>query len=123
MSYAERHTVTVTTNASGDATEYTPVVTGRVQTIIYTKTDYATDPDFTVTVEGTAEQLWREDDVDASTVRAPRQPTHDGLGAASLYAGSGEPVEGHIVVADDRVKVVVANGGNAKTGTFDVVIA
>ena len=29
MAYAERHTVSITTDASGDSTDYTPVVTAQ----------------------------------------------------------------------------------------------
>ena len=122
MSYVQRHTVTVTTDSGGDATAYTPVATGRIQTIVYVKDDYAAGVDFTITVEGTAEGLWTESDVNASATRAPRQPTHDAVGAASLYAAAGEPVEDHVAIANDRVKIVVAQGGDTKSGTFHVVL-
>jgi len=120
--YTERHTVAVTTDGSGDSTDYTPVVTGRVIAIIYTKTDFAAGVDFTITAEGSTEGLWTEVNVDASKTVAPRQPTHSQVGVASLYAAAGEPVEDHIYLANDRVKIVVANGGTTKTGSFDVVI-
>lgn len=122
MSYAERHVVTLTTDGSGDATGYTPTVTGRVSAIHYVKTDFATGVDFTITSEATGQSIWTELNVDASTVRAPRQPIHGQDGTASLYAAAGEPVEDHIVLANDRVKIVIANGGATKTGTFHVVI-
>ena len=120
--YAERHTVTVTTDSSGDATSFTPVVTGRVITVIYTKTDFADTVDFTITAEGSSEGIWTESNVTASKTVAPRQATHDAVGAASLYAAAGLAVEDHIYLANDRVEIVVASGGSVKTGTFDVVI-
>lgn len=123
MSYVQRHTVSVTTDASGAATAYTPVVTGRVVNVVYTKTDYAVGVDFTVTAEGTGQAIWTGTDVNASTTVAPRQPTHGTDGSASLYAGAGEPIEDQIYLAGDRVKIVVAAGGNAKTGAFAVVVA
>ena len=122
MSYAERHRLTLTTNASGDVTGFTPVVTGRIVAIIYTKTDYATGVDFTITGENNGQTIWTELNVDASKTVAPRQPTHDTAGVASLYAAAGEPVEDHVVVAQERVKIVVASGGNAKVGQFDVIV-
>lgn len=122
MSYAERHEVAITTDSSGDATGYTPVVTGRISTVRYAKTDFADGVDFTITIEGTGEGVWTESNVNASATRAPRQATHDIVGAASLYASGGESVEAPIVLANDRVKIVVASGGNTKTGTFHVVI-
>lgn len=123
MSYAERHTVAITTDASGDATGYTPVVTGRVVSISYVKTDFADGVDFTITAEATGQSLWTDTNINATETVCPMQPTADGLGAASLYAAGGEPVETGIVLAGDRVKIVVAQGGDTKTGTFHVVIA
>lgn len=119
--FLEKHTVSLTTDASGDATGYTPAVNGRIMSIIYTKTDYATGVDFSVTSETTGQTIWAEDDVDASKTVAPRQATHDTAGAASLYAAAGEPVEDHICVADERIKFVISNGGDTKTGSFVVI--
>jgi hypothetical protein len=123
MSFVQKHTVTVTTDSGGDATAYTPVTTGRVQTVVYVKDDYAAGVDFTITVEGTAEGVWTESNVNASATVAPRQATHSTVGVASLYAAAGEPVEDHIAIADDRIKIVVANGGDTKSGTFHVIMA
>jgi len=120
--HAQRYVVPVTVDASGDATAYTPVVTGRVLAIHYVKTDYANGVDFAITSEATGQSIWTQADQNASAVKCPRQPTHDGVGAASLYASGGEPVEDHIYLANDRVKIVVAAGGVSKTGTFHVVI-
>lgn len=121
--YAERHTVALTTDGDGNATGYTPVVTGRVISIRYVKTDFADGVDVVVTAEATGEVIWDEDDVNASATRAPRQATHSVAGVAALYAAGGAAVNDHIVVAQDRVKIVVASGGVAKSGTFHVVVA
>ena len=120
--FAKRHSVALTTDASGDATGYTNAVNGRIHTVRYAKTDFADGVDFTVTLESTGETVWAESDVNASATRAPRQATHGTDGTASLYAATGEPVEGFIVAADDRIKIVVASGGNAKSGTFHFVV-
>lgn len=120
--YAERHVVTITVDASGDGEGYTPVVTGPIRTIRYVKGDYADGVDFTVTLEATGEAVWSGTNVNASATVAPRQATHGVDGAASLYASGGEPVEDLIVAAQDRVKIVVASGGNATSGTFHVVV-
>lgn len=122
MSYAERHTVTVTTAADGSATAYSPVVTGKLSQIRYVKTDFAVGVDFTITSEATGETLWTEANVDASTTRAPRQATHGTDGVAALYAAAGTAVNDKIALAKDRVKIVIANGGNAATGTFHIVM-
>lgn len=122
MSFVERHIVTITTDAAGDGIGYTPVVTGRIMAIHYVKTDYAAGVDFTITAEATGETIWQESNVDTSKTVAPRQATHATDGTPSLYAGAGEPVEDYIALAADRVKIVVANGGDTKSGTFHVVV-
>lgn len=120
--YGERKVVTITTDSSGDAEFYTPVVTGLVKTIRYVKTDFADGVDFTITAEDTGETIWTDTNINASETVAPRQATHDTAGDASLYAAAGEPVEDHIHLVLDRVKIVVASGGDTKVGTFHVVI-
>ena len=123
MSYAERHVLTVTTDSNGDATAYTPVVTGRVMSIRYVKTDYAVGVDFTITAEASGEGLWTETNRDSSETVAPRMPLHDAVGGGRFYeAADSEPVVDHIVLANDRVEVVVANGGDTKVGTFHIII-
>jgi len=122
MSYPIKETVSITTDSSGDATSYSEVVNGRILTIIYTKTDYAAGVDFTITTETTAQGLWTESNVNASATKAPRQPTHDAVGAASLYAAAGEAVEDYIWAVQERVKIVIDEGGDTKTGSFDIIV-
>lgn len=122
--YAERHVVALTTDASGDVIGYTPVVTGKIVSISYVKTDFANGVDFIVSGESSGIIIWDEDDVNASAVRAPRQATHlHTSGAAALYAATGQTVLGDIVVANERVKIVVAQGGSVKTGAVHVIVA
>lgn len=120
--YAERHVVNLTTDALGAATGYTPVVSGRVIAVRYVKTDFDNGVGFTVTAEGTGETIWAEAAVNASATRAPRQAVHSTAGAAALYAAGGAAVTDHIVLSQDRVKIVVNAGGNVKTGAVHVVI-
>lgn len=122
MSYARREVVTVTTAADGSATAYSGVVTGKISTIRYVKTDFADGVDFTVTAEATGESIWAENDVNASATRAPRQATHSTAGAAALYAAGGAAVNDKITLANDRVKIVIASGGDTKTGTFHIIL-
>ncbi len=123
MAYAERHTVSLTTDSNGDATGYTPVVTGRIITVVYTKTNFADGSTFTITTEDSTQNVWVETGVNATATVAPRQATHDTVGAASLYAAGGEPVEDYIYAANERIKIVVSNGGDTKTGAFTVIVA
>ena len=141
MGYAERHEVTLTTDSGGDVTAYTPVLSGYISAVIYTKTDFDNGVDFTVTKERGApgsvsfpytfpivfgddsqEPVWEESDVNASQTVAPRQPVFDTAGAASLYAAAGEPVESRIGLANERIKLVVAQGGDTKTGKITVLV-
>lgn len=124
--YVQRLEVTPVTDASGDATSYSEVVSGRVISIQYVKagsSNYTDGVDFTITTETTARNLWVDTNINASEVVAPRQPTHDTTGAASLYASGGEPTEDHIYIANERIKIVVGSGGDTKTGTFYITIA
>ena len=118
----ERIAVTLTTNSSGVATAFTRVVKGLVHSIQYAKDDFANGVDFTITGETTAQQIWVESDVNASKTVAPSLPTHDAVGVASLYAGSGEPVERPIAIAEERIKIAIASGGDTKNGTFHILI-
>lgn len=123
MSYAERHAVTVTTNGDGDGTGYTPVVTGKVVQITYTKVDFANGVDFDVTGDRSGVVIWDQDNVNATATVAPRQATHSTGGVAALYAVGGTAVNDCVWVANERIKIVVAQGGATKTGTFHVVVA
>ena len=121
--YTERHVVTVTTDDSGDSTDYTPQTTGRVISIRYVKTDFTNGVDFTITAEATGETIWTDTDINASETVAPRQPTHDTAGDAATYDDvGGNAVNDHIYLAEDRVKIVTSSGGDTKTGTFHVII-
>jgi len=119
--YCERKTVVVTTAADGSATAYSENVTGKLSQVRYVKdgtTPFTDGVDFTITADATGETLWAENDVNASATRAPRQATHSTAGAAALYASGGVGVFDKIALANDRIKIVIASGGNAKVGTF-----
>lgn len=117
-----RYKVTVTTAADGSATAYTPRLSGEVVQLEYVKTDFADGVDFAITGEATGIGLWTESNVNASAVRAPRQPTHSQVGIALLYAAGGAAVGNRIALSSDRVKFVIAQGGNAKVGTFHILV-
>lgn len=119
--HVERHVVTLTTDASGDVIGYTPVVSGRVLGVRYVKTDFANGADITVTAEATGEAILALTDQNASGTFYPRQQVHGATGTGLTYDGTrtmNEPV----AVANDRIKIVVAQGGDTKTGTVHVVV-
>lgn len=127
--YVNRSTVTVTTASNGAATAFTKeVLRGRIFSIKYTKTDFgdgtspATEPDFTITSEDTKQNIWVQSNVSATATVAPRQATQDTVGVASFYNDGGdEAVEDFVYVANERIKIVIAQGGDSKTGTFDIM--
>lgn len=120
--YPVRHTVSATTDASGDATVYSEQIRGQIVQIRYAKTDFADGVDFTITNDTTGETLWAESNVNASVTRATAQPSYSTAGAAALYAAAGTAVNTPIFLCGDRVKIVVAQGGDTKTGTFQITI-
>lgn len=122
MGYAKRQTVTITTDSSGDGTGYTTLpVNGVIHSIQYVKTDYADGVDFTITGNTTGMTIWAESNVNASAVRAVKHPAYTTAGAAMLHASGGTAVPAPVAVADETIKVVVASGGDTKTGTFHIV--
>ena len=123
MAYAETHVITITTDASGDGAGYTPVLNGKIINIIYIKPasgHYDDGVDFAITAEDSGLGLWTESTVNASKTVSPRQPTHTQVGAAN--STSGDVLLGDIFVTKERVKIVVDDGGNTKTGTFKVIV-
>ena len=123
MPYAERHVVAVTTATDGTGTAYSPVVSGRVMTVRYLRGTLATTAAITISAEATGEALCSEVFATDAT-RYPRVPTHTGSGGVVLFGstvsyGVLEPM----VVAEDRLKVVVGSGGDSMSGTIHFVIA
>lgn len=120
-----RYTVTVTTAADGTATAYTPRLSGKVHQIEYVKPgagNYDDGVDFTITGEKSGIGLWTQSNVNASAAVAPRMATHSQVGVGLLYAAGGTAVADKVALGNDRVKIVIAQGGNAKVGTFHVLV-
>jgi hypothetical protein len=125
MSYATRQTITLTTAADGSATAFSDPIVGKIAQIRYVKPASGGFDDgstITMTNETTGEAIWAESNVNASATRAPRQPTHSAAGVASLYAAAGTAVNDKIAIAQDRIKIVIASGGNTKAATFHIIL-
>lgn len=117
MARTVNHTVTITTASNGAGVGYTPDVDGYVDRVIYTKTDYADGVDFTVSTEDTSETIWAENNVNATKVVHPRT-TLDRAADGTEITTQFQPVR----CAKERVKIVVLNGGEETTGTFNVLV-
>jgi hypothetical protein len=120
-----RFKVTVTTDGSGNATAYSPRLSGKVHSIQYVKdgvNGYTNGVGFTITAEATGENIWTEAAVNASAVRYPRAATHSQAGVASLYAAAGTAVQDKVGLANDRVKIALASGGATKVGVFHILV-
>lgn len=119
--HAERHVLSIVTDSDGGATAYTPVVTGRVLSVVYVKGDFADGVDFTITLEATGQSVLALTDQNTSGTFYPRVGVHDAAGAAATLDGT-RLMRDCVVAARDRVKVVIAQGGSVKSGTVHVVI-
>lgn len=103
---------TVTTDSSGDGSASIGPFQGYLEKIIYTKTDFADTVDFTIT-DSDGQGLWTESNVTADKIVKPALLVQDDVGANRT--SSRRPF------IDGSVSVVVAQGGDTKTGTFTVV--
>lgn len=124
--YAERHEVSITVDASGNGTGYTPIVSGYVHAIRYVPdgtSPYATGVDVTVTGDVSGVPVVTVTDAGTSALSLyPRAATASVANAASLYAAGGTAVTDRIMLAGERIKIVLAQAGNATTGKFHVYV-
>jgi hypothetical protein len=121
----KRYAVSVTTAADGSATAYTPRVSGLLFAAHYVPdgtTPYDNTVDMTITSEATGQSLVARTNVAAAFVANPRTPTSDAAGTASLYAAGGTAIQDRIALGNDRIKIVLAQGGNVKTGKFHFLV-
>jgi len=122
-----RHRIEVVTDASGDFTGYTQgAVNGLIEHYQYTPdgaNPLATGADLDITGDKTAIVVANQDNIGTSAfTKAVRQATHGVDGVAAVYAAGGSPVLDKIAIAGERLKLVIAAGGNAKSGIFDIVV-
>lgn len=113
--------IQITTNVSGAATVYGRPFVGLLHELIYVPGTLHTNADLTITDDATGAAILTITNAGTSVLRkAPRIPTVDASNSASLYAGGGEPVEDRMSVVS-RIKVVVAEGDDTKSGRLYVV--
>lgn len=114
-----RFSVAVVCDGSGAAVAYSPQCNGLIRAVEYIKPDTggldaASDIDIVADISGAV--IWTSDDLAASKVIYPLVPAQNNTGVdiSGVYAP--------ICVCDERIKITVANGGNAGTGTFVFII-
>ena len=123
MAYFKTESITVTTVANGSATAYSAnTYNGNIQSIAYVKTDFADGVDFTITTENTSQAVWTGTNVNSSATKAPRQTVHDTAGDTLQHGNAAPLLTDHIQLVDERLKIVIAQGGNVKTGTFQLIV-
>lgn len=124
--YVELHEITVVTAADGSATAYLPsqdgqVLEGRILGVVYEKIDFANGVDFDLSLERSGQVVWSEDDVNASKTVYPRVQVHTTGGVAATLEGA-QPMLEPPVAGGERLKIEIAAGGAAKSGTFKVLV-
>lgn len=123
-----REVVAVTTAADGSATGYTAPVTGFVRAIRYVphaSTPLDTGADITITGDGSGIAILTLLNLGTAAIsilpRAATTLVSNTANAAEVYAGT-DSVNDVIPVCEERIKVVVANGADTKSGTFHIYI-
>lgn len=118
-----RHIVSITTAADGSATAYSKKLSGQIMGISYVKPgagNFDDGVDFTITGEATGVGIWAESNVNATKHCKPRIATHTTVGVAATLDGTVPALE-PVCLGNDRVKIVIAQGGNAKVGAFHIL--
>ncbi len=120
------HTVSITTDGSGNATVYTPSTYGYVVAIRYVpgaSTPLATGADITVTDNVTGLAILTVTNMGLLAREfAPRMEIVNSVGAFSAYAAGGVNVLDQFPVAG-AIKVAVVQGGATATGTLLIYVA
>ena len=126
MAYSSRRfTVPATTDGTGAATVYSPYFSGFIQSIQYVKTDFANGVDFTITADEAGDSIVTLGNQDTATISRPRWATQSTAGVESRYvAGDAlSVVRDKVALGRDRVKIVIASGGDTKTGAFVITVS
>ena len=133
MSYFRRYERSLTTTTGGTKTTYLrrpgatatagDHVNGAVWEVYYipatsTGSRFASTADITWSLERNNQAVFTLTDTTATAAvfRAPRQAAYGATGAALSRT------ETQVAVAQDRIKVSVAQGGASKTGTVGIII-
>jgi len=121
--YATAHAVAILTSASSAATVYSPMVNGRLISLRL-RAGHAMTSGGTVVItnEDTGEALLTTTvGTTAGWTRYPRALVVNSTGGA-VKPSTGSALPDYMVLANTRVKTVLAGAGAAKTATLDVTV-
>lgn len=112
----ETYDIALTTLADGTVTAYSPAVSGEIRCVQFIDTDLDATADITITLETSTRPVLALTDQAASAVFYPVVAGHGPTGTISTVHFQSIPV------AKERIKVVVAQGGNVKTAIIRIVM-
>lgn len=120
MAYFSNSTATILTSATGIATVYTEVLSGYLAKIVVTATGTTSTADIVVTGEDSATPILTKANITkaSSSTFYPRAAAHkvaDGATTSGIVL-----VE--IPIAFERIKIVMAGGGNAQGYTVTAYV-
>jgi len=115
MSYVQTSSSTITTSATGAATVYSGVHNGLIQTITVTCVGTTSTADIVCTGETSGAAILTKANLTKSATNTfhPRAQAH----AVADGATTSGVVLTKVPLANDRIKVVMAGGGNAQSYT------
>lgn len=121
--YARSHSIEFTTHSNAsNATAYTSeIVNGPILNIRYVKNDLGDGAVITFTGEDTGVAIFTITGMNDSATHLPRSPLTDNVGAAITYAGT-NPVHEAVVLANERIKLVITGGDSSKSGVFHITV-
>ena len=122
MAYTKKLTIALVTVADGSCTAYSEVASGDVQQIRYKPGTLDTGTDITMTAEDSGVAVWAESNLGTSNItRVPQQAAHTTVGVAATLDGT-RPMLVPIRLSNERIKVILAQGGNVLTGSVEILM-
>ncbi len=126
MAYPQAFSVSITTDASGDSTDYTEAVRGPIRAVVYLRGDagdLATGTDFTITTEDTKQAVLTVTNAGTANVDwHPRLQVQDAADGSDLTLDGTRKMVDYVFAAGERIEVVTADGGNATSGTLTFIV-
>jgi len=122
MSFPQTQTVAIVTAADGSATVYSEAFRGTIRHLRYVPGTIETGAGLTITLDTSGIEVLIKANAGTSNVTYNPQlkVTQQEDGADALFS-TGNEVRTPISCANERVKIVVASGGNVKTGSMIIV--